>query len=305
MTGQAEFWDERYRGESFSFGTEPNAFLASQAQYLKPGLRVLVPGDGEGRNGVWLAQQWADRGDTVDASPVGVAKAQALAAERGVTVNAEAADLLDWDWPCERYDLVAALYIHFFDGNRPRMHRAMLDALKTGGILILRRLPGRSSSNFRVLHQSGGAADGRYAALQGQAFRRFRRRQHFAARRGGCGTQRGIPAQRQGGGHSHCGAKAALAPMRLRRNNAAESARNPSFGMQHLLAIQRHLRNKRLTCLAPSPSPPLSTSSSLAGGLLSMISKDSSFSPSFSARPREPFRRLRACRTAAPRPAAS
>ena len=31
MSGQAEFWDERYSGEDFSFGTEPNAFLASQA----------------------------------------------------------------------------------------------------------------------------------------------------------------------------------------------------------------------------------------------------------------------------------
>ena len=154
MTGQAEFWDERYRGEGFSFGTEPNAFLVSQARYLKPGLRVLVPGDGEGRNGVWLAQQGLIV-DTVDASPVGVAKAQALATERGVTVNAGAADLLDWDWPRERYDLVAVLYIHFFDGDRPRMHRAMLDALKPGGILILEGFR-QEQLEFQKLHGSGG-----------------------------------------------------------------------------------------------------------------------------------------------------
>ena len=77
MTGQAEFWDERYRGEGFSFGTEPNAFLASQAHHLKPGLRALVPGDGEGRNGVWLAQQGLAV-DTADVSPIGVAKAREL-----------------------------------------------------------------------------------------------------------------------------------------------------------------------------------------------------------------------------------
>ncbi len=108
MISQAEFWDERYRGEGFSFGTEPNAFLVSQAHRLKPGLRALVPGDGEGRNGVWLARQGLVV-DTVDVSPIGVAKAQAFAKSRGVAINAEIGDLLDWDWPRERYGLAAAL----------------------------------------------------------------------------------------------------------------------------------------------------------------------------------------------------
>ena len=136
MNGQAEFWNERYSGEGFSFGTEPNAFLASQAHRLKPGMRALVPGDGEGRNGVWLARQGLTA-DTVDVSPVGVAKARAFAKARGVEIDAQIADLLDWDWPRERYDIVAACYIHFFDADRPRMHRAMLDALKPGGLIIL------------------------------------------------------------------------------------------------------------------------------------------------------------------------
>ncbi len=154
MTSQAEFWDERYRGEGFSFGTEPNAFLASQAHYLKPGLRVLVPGDGEGRNGVWLAQQRLIV-DTAVASPIGVAKARALAKERGVEIDAQIADLLDWEWPRERYDAAAALFIHFFDADRPRMHRAMLDALKPGGILILEGFR-IEQLEFQKLHRSGG-----------------------------------------------------------------------------------------------------------------------------------------------------
>lgn len=154
MSGQAEFWDERYRGEGFSFGTEPNAFLASQAHYLKPGLCALVPGDGEGRNGVWLAQRGL-KVDTVDVSPIGVAKAQAFAKARGVEVGAQIADLLDWDWPRERYDIVAALYIHFFDAARPRMHRAMLDALKPGGIVILESFR-IEQLEFQKLYRSGG-----------------------------------------------------------------------------------------------------------------------------------------------------
>jgi SAM-dependent methyltransferase len=136
LSDQAAFWDERYGGGDYAFGTEPNAFLVSQAHYLKPGLRALVPGDGEGRNGVWLAQRGLTV-DTVDVSPAGVAKARKLALERGVEVNAQIADLLTWNWPENAYDIVAALYVHFFDTGRPLMHRAMLKALKPGGILIL------------------------------------------------------------------------------------------------------------------------------------------------------------------------
>lgn len=159
MSGQAEFWDERFRGDAFAFGTEPNAFLVSQAHYLKPGQSALVPGDGEGRNGVWLARQGLIV-DTVDVSPLGVAKAKALAYARGVEINAHIADLLEWDWPRERYDIVAALYIHFFDLDRPRMHRAMLDALKPGGILILESFR-VEQLEFQKIHRSGGpkAAD--------------------------------------------------------------------------------------------------------------------------------------------------
>jgi SAM-dependent methyltransferase len=154
MNDQAAFWNECYRGEDFAFGTAPNEFLVSQAHYLKPGLRALAPGDGEGRNGVWLAE----RGlivDTVDVSPLGVAKARRLAEERGVEIDATLADLLTWAWPHDAYDVVAALYIHFFDTDRPAMHRAMLDALKPGGILILEAFR-LEQLELQKRHRSGG-----------------------------------------------------------------------------------------------------------------------------------------------------
>jgi SAM-dependent methyltransferase len=154
MNGQAAFWDERYRGEAFAFGTTPNEFLVSQAHYLKPGLRALVPGDGEGRNGVWLAEQGLIV-DTVDVSPLGVAKARTLAQGRGVEINATLADLLTWAWPRNAYDIVVALYIHFFDSDRPRLHRAMLDALKPGGNLILEAFR-PEQLELQKLHRSGG-----------------------------------------------------------------------------------------------------------------------------------------------------
>jgi SAM-dependent methyltransferase len=154
MSGQAEFWDERYRGEGFAFGAAPNAFLASQARYQKQGMRALVPGDGQGRNGVWLA----GRGlivDSVDISPLGVAKSLELARSRAIAINAQIGDLLSWDWPRGQYDVVAALYVHFVDQDRPRMHRAMMDALKPGGILILEAFR-VAQIEFQKKHGSGG-----------------------------------------------------------------------------------------------------------------------------------------------------
>ncbi len=154
MTGQAEFWDERYSKDGFAFGAEPNAFLASQGRYLKPGLLALVPGDGQGRNGVWLAERGLSV-HTVDVSPLGVTKALELAKTRGVAINAEIADLLSWHWPSGRYDIVAALYLHFLDADRPSMHRAMLNALKPGGLLILEAFR-EEQLEFQRAHNSGG-----------------------------------------------------------------------------------------------------------------------------------------------------
>ena len=132
----ADFWDLRYTERGVSFGTEPNVFLASQVGLFRPGQRILVPGDGEGRNGVWLAQQGM-MVDTVDASPAGVANARALAAERGVSVAAQTADLTAWDWPVAAYDAVISIYLHFQPHVRATMHGKMLACLKPGGLVVL------------------------------------------------------------------------------------------------------------------------------------------------------------------------
>jgi SAM-dependent methyltransferase len=129
-------WDERYRPVSYAYGLEPNAFLADQARRLRPGLRALVPGDGEGRNGVWLAGQGLEV-DTFDLSTFGVAKARALAVERGVSLNAVQADVLTWDWPEARYDLIALIYLHLVESARRIVHAKALKALKPGGLIVL------------------------------------------------------------------------------------------------------------------------------------------------------------------------
>lgn len=86
------FWDQNFAGAEYRYGTQPNAYLASQAHRLAPGSTVLVPGDGEGRNGVWLARQ-GHRVTAIDLSTVGLDKARRLAHEQGVAIDTQVADL--------------------------------------------------------------------------------------------------------------------------------------------------------------------------------------------------------------------
>jgi SAM-dependent methyltransferase len=148
-----DFWNSRFAEPGYAYGTEPNTFLVSQKHHLMPGLKALAVGDGEGRNGVWLAQQGLDV-LSVDGSDVGLRKAQELAKSRGIDVRdarmprrpgmagsgairTELADLTRWQWPENEFDIVAAIFIHFPPEHRARMHEKMLRALKPGGVLIM------------------------------------------------------------------------------------------------------------------------------------------------------------------------
>jgi cyclopropane fatty-acyl-phospholipid synthase-like methyltransferase len=132
-----EFWNTRYSTDEYVFGTAPNVFLASQAQALKPGQRALAIADGEGRNGVWLAQQGL-RVHAIDFSPAALAKAAKLAAERGVTLELEQADVLAWAWPEAAYDVVVAIFIQFVPPpGREAIIEGIRRTLKPGGTLIL------------------------------------------------------------------------------------------------------------------------------------------------------------------------
>ncbi|MGV8990567.1 MAG: class I SAM-dependent methyltransferase [Thiobacillus sp.] len=131
------FWDERYATDDYIFGTAPNVFLASQAGLIRSGMRALAIADGEGRNGVWLAEQGAYV-HAIDVSPVALEKARKLAEERRVTLEFEQADVLNWNWPEETYNLVAAIFIQFAPPpERDRIIAGIRRALKPGGVLIL------------------------------------------------------------------------------------------------------------------------------------------------------------------------
>ncbi len=130
-------WDERYAGDAYLFGTAPNVFLTRQKDRLPAQGTVLALADGEGRNGVWLAEQGLDV-LAVDGSEVALAKSRRLAAERGVDMRHEHADLAAWEFGCERFDAIVAIFIQFAaPAFRAQLFAGMQRALKPGGALLL------------------------------------------------------------------------------------------------------------------------------------------------------------------------
>jgi len=130
-------WDARYRSEEYIFGTSPNVFLASQEKHLAAGSRVLAVADGEGRNGVWLAERGC-KVCSVDISPVAIGKAKKLAIDRGVDIEFVIADLMEWEWPRAAFDVVVCIFIQFAS---PKMRKNLFDGfwrtLRPGGVVIM------------------------------------------------------------------------------------------------------------------------------------------------------------------------
>lgn len=130
-------WNERFSAPGYLFGTAPNRFLATQKDRLVRGQRALAIADGEGRNGVWLAQQGLAV-TSIDFSPVALAKARALAKQAGVEIETIEADIGAWPWPEAAYDVVVGIFFQFAPPPvRAKVFEGMQRALKPGGLLIL------------------------------------------------------------------------------------------------------------------------------------------------------------------------
>ncbi len=130
-------WEARFSVGEYLFGERPNAYLASKAALFAAGGRALSIADGEGRNSVWLAQHGMHV-DAFDFSPTAVAKAERLAASRGVRVGFNVSETFAWNWAPSAYDLVAAIFIQFLSpAERERLFLLMQQTLKPGGLLIL------------------------------------------------------------------------------------------------------------------------------------------------------------------------
>lgn len=135
--GEYERWEGRYSAPEYIFGEEPNYFLAACKPLLPASGRALAVADGEGRNGVWLAQQGLDV-VSLDFAPTGQAKAAKLAAARGVRLSVEQGDVHTWAYPPAAFDVVAEIFTQFSDpAQRKQKWDGMKRTLKSGGLLII------------------------------------------------------------------------------------------------------------------------------------------------------------------------
>ena len=130
-------WDTRYGEDGYFYGTAPNGWLVSKRGYFRPGMRVLIPADGEGRNSVWCA----GLGMTVDAfdlSAVAIEKAKQLAEENRVQVNYAVSSIDEWNWQPDAYDAVVLVFMNFATPNmRTRLFANCMSTLREGGLLFL------------------------------------------------------------------------------------------------------------------------------------------------------------------------
>ena len=128
-------WDERFSEPGHAYGTEPNDFLVSVADRIPMG-PVLSLAEGEGRNAVFLAGLGYEV-TAVDASTVGLAKAERLAAERGVSVTTIHADLTDFEIEPDAWQGIVSIFCHLPPVIRAALHERCLRGLVPGGAFVL------------------------------------------------------------------------------------------------------------------------------------------------------------------------
>jgi SAM-dependent methyltransferase len=128
-------WDERYNDEGYFYGVAPNDFLAAQFETIPSG-RVLCLAEGEGRNAVFLAEQ-GYQVTAVDASEVGLEKAEKLAHDRGVRLTTVQADLADYQIEPNSWQGIVSIFCHLPPKLRRQVHQAAANGLVSGGVLLI------------------------------------------------------------------------------------------------------------------------------------------------------------------------
>ncbi|MCI0473020.1 MAG: class I SAM-dependent methyltransferase [Ignavibacteria bacterium] len=147
-----EFWNSRYREPDYAYGTEPNDYFRKEITLLTPG-KLLLPGEGEGRNAVFAAKSgW--NVTAVDFSVQAQSKAIKLAKENNVNINYVVSSLEDYQYTGNEYDAIAFIFVHFPPDIREKVHQTAVASLKKGGTILIEAF-GKS----QIKNQSGGPKD--------------------------------------------------------------------------------------------------------------------------------------------------
>jgi len=130
-----DHWESRYTQEAYAYGIDPNTFFGESLKELPIG-RLLLPGEGEGRNAVYAASLgW--QVDAFDFSENGREKALKLAKSHHVSLSYTIEDYAHFDPEPQQYDAIGLIYTHMTPDIRTAFHERIAASLKPGGILIL------------------------------------------------------------------------------------------------------------------------------------------------------------------------
>ena len=125
-----EKWDHKYGVPEYITSKEPVEWLKDHAGLLCGKGSALDIASGEGRNAIFAAEKGFQT-LAIDVSAVGLNKARFLAKEKGVTIETRAADLDNWKFEQNAFDLV--LCFNFLDR---RIFPGIRSTLKLGGLIF-------------------------------------------------------------------------------------------------------------------------------------------------------------------------
>jgi hypothetical protein len=146
-------WDDRYRETDFAYGKTPNLFFKQHLDQLPKGT-LLMPADGEGRNGVYAATTgW--QVTSTDLSPEGKTKALQLAKELNTTLSYIVSDLETIQFEPASFDAIGLIYAHFLPEKKSILHKQLDTYLKPGGTIIFEAF----SKNHKANAQVGGPTE--------------------------------------------------------------------------------------------------------------------------------------------------
>lgn len=146
------FWNDRYQATSWAYGNEPNLFFKAVLDSLPFQGRLLLAGEGDGRNALYAARLgWEVH--AFDWSEVARDKTLQAAQAEGLTIHYEVASATSFT-TSHSMDLVASIFFHLPPDVRATAHARLISVLKPGGMMLLEAfdLP-------QLGFQSGGPRD--------------------------------------------------------------------------------------------------------------------------------------------------
>ncbi|WP_096200991.1 class I SAM-dependent methyltransferase [Bacillus sp. FJAT-45350] len=145
-------WDEKFKNETYVYGTEANQFIQKIHQKLVPG-HILAIAEGEGRNAVFLAKE-GHSVTTWDYATSGLEKTKQLAKQNDVNVETELINLLEANWESEKWDSIINVFGHFYEDDQYTILSNVKKALKSGGTFAM-----EVYSTEQLAYGTGGPKD--------------------------------------------------------------------------------------------------------------------------------------------------